>query len=146
MATKTRESGLWRRLQLSWRAISGLHAQRIESSAGLGVPDVEGCYRGASFWVELKTAARPARASTRVHLPHFTTDQRDWLLRRHEVGGCAWLLVQVGTGAQLSLYLLRGAFLAQVGQVPEEELMRQSCIPTKCTPSELLQYLVHPPE
>lgn len=65
----------------------------IENGVGVGTPDVN-CALG---WLELKSVNQPASPDTKVHVGHFTKEQRIWLLRRWRAGGCACLLLKVGS-------------------------------------------------
>lgn len=48
-------------------------------------------------WIELKVLDKfPARATTPVKIPHWTTGQRYWAIRHRAMGGWTWLVVQVG--------------------------------------------------
>lgn len=48
-------------------------------------------------WIELKVLDKfPARATTPVKIPHWTTGQRYWALRHRQHGGMTWLVVKVG--------------------------------------------------
>lgn len=47
-------------------------------------------------WIELKVLEKfPARATTPVKIPHWTTGQRYWAIRHRAMGGYTWLVVQV---------------------------------------------------
>ena len=86
------ESLFWDRVR---PLLVGFHPVRIENAAGLGTPDVN-CTLG---WIELKqvkTSDIPKRASTVLHLDHFTNEQRIFLLKRAEAGGACWLLMLLG--------------------------------------------------
>jgi hypothetical protein len=105
-----RESQLWQWLakaRLYYKA--DLHMHRIENSASPGMPDVEGFVRGfrkgLQFWVELKSAARPARASTPIRFK-VRPKQVEWARRRWAIGGAAYWLLQIGDGADRRIYLL----------------------------------------
>lgn len=76
------------------------HWVRIENSLEVGTPDVNGAYtidgEKVDVWIELKSRDEfPVRELTPIRLPHFTTDQRDWLIHRERAGGRAFLLVRV---------------------------------------------------
>lgn len=76
-----------------------VHWQAIETGGvGLGVPDVNGCYRGAEFWVELKQTDGWA-VTLRPH-------QIGWLLHRARAGGRVFVLVR---RAREELWLCRGS-------------------------------------
>ena len=75
-----------------------VHWQRIETGAlQQGVPDVNACYGGREFWLELKCTS-----NDRVSLSPF---QCSWHMRRATVGGASWILVS----SPKALTLQRGA-------------------------------------
>lgn len=89
-----KESNLWSTIK---RNLPNVHWQRIESTTGVGIPDINGCYNGCDFWIEIKYLdAFPKRPATPVRINHFTAEQKLWLKRRGEVGGRVLLFVQVG--------------------------------------------------
>jgi hypothetical protein len=52
-----------------------------------GVPDLEGCYRGAQAWVECKATSGWA-------VKFSSPEQVGWHLRRAREGGVSWVLVR----------------------------------------------------
>jgi len=74
------------------------HWVRVENSAGIGTPDVNGRVAGGvDWWIELKHShAWPKRPGTAVRLDHFTVEQKQWLVDRGNAGGNAGVLWQVG--------------------------------------------------
>lgn len=58
--------------------------ERVENSAGVGTPDVFGCWRGWSFACELKVWPR-----------ELEPEQASFLRRWHAAGGRAWVLWKV---------------------------------------------------
>ncbi len=123
----TRESGLWRWLKGARRELrEELHMNRVENSAGSGMPDVEGyanlTRNHGQFWIELKTTDRPATEGGLVRFK-VREAQIEWLPRRWEMGGNVWLLLQVGSGSDAARYLLPGSYAraVEIG-MPEEDL------------------------
>ena len=143
----TRESGLWnwlKKARIHYK--DQLHMNRVENSVMSGMPDVEGhllkLAEGGGFWIELKSAARPAREWTPVR---FKVRDREaqvlWLTRRRRVGGLSWLLLQVGSAGTRRLYLVSGAEAAGVYDgLTETQLDRLSVLPNaaKTTPEEVV--------
>ena len=79
--------------------LTKVHWQRIETGAlQQGVPDVNGCYGGHEFWLELKCTT-----SDRVSLSPF---QVSWHMRRAASGGRSWILV--GHSSHNAITLHRG--------------------------------------
>lgn len=65
----------------------------VENAVYPGTPDINYCLG----WIELKWMAEwPRKENTPVLLPHFTPQQRAWLMRRHRMGGMVWVLLQCG--------------------------------------------------
>lgn len=126
--SSARESGLWDWLKGATPDLRRtLHMCRVENSTMRGMPDVEGHLIGyGQFWIELKSAARPAGAGTPVR---FHVRDREaqvaWLSKRWWVGGSAWLLLQVGTGAGRRLYLVAGKHAGEVYSGADEGRLRE---------------------
>jgi len=70
-------------------------AQRHEDQ-DVGVPDISYCMeRGHDGWIELKClSAWPKRRTTVVRLPHFTAEQRLWLLKRGKMGSAVFVFLK----------------------------------------------------
>ena len=101
---RTRENNFWKWLKLGGSANEfkdRLHFQRIETTTGAGVPDLEGCLDGREFWTELKVVEPMARGMCRVNLKG---PQIMWLYRRRRAGGRAYCLARHEDRS----YLLRG--------------------------------------
>ena len=61
------------------KALRSLHAVSVENGVGVGTPDVN-C---TTCWIELKAVTKaniPKREDTPVRLPHFTQQQKIWLI------------------------------------------------------------------
>lgn len=90
---KTRESSLWNWLRRGLKDFSiNTHLVRIENSAEIGTPDVNGCIYGNDFWVELKVATEMRDSMIKVSI---TSDQVMWLRSRSRAGGNSFLLIMV---------------------------------------------------
>ena len=109
-----RETALWNWLRKARKELrSDLHMERVENGAASGTPDVEGLLTGGSqFWIELKSAPRPKRGGP-VRFK-VRAGQVEWLRRRCAVGGRAYLLLQVGSGASARRYLVWGDYAASI--------------------------------
>ena len=107
-----KESSLWTRCRGGITRLRGrghvAHFCRLENSAGMGNPDVEGVINGAQCWIELKSNLRPARASTVIH-SKTRESQSIWHRERTEAGSrIHWVLIQVGEAYAAKLYLISG--------------------------------------
>ena len=88
------ESNLWQRIKK--QCPPKCHLTRIESSTGLGIPDVHLCWDGLPFWLELKvTKANAVRVS-----PH----QVAWNMAYHARGGKSFYLVEAASPSDLYLF------------------------------------------
>ena len=80
----------------------GLHAKGVltthhEDALNTGIPDLSYSGGGVHGWIELKwLEAWPKRAGTVVRIPHYTKEQKHFLLSRGRAGGRCWLLLRVG--------------------------------------------------
>ena len=66
------------------KAWPNVHFQRIETSVGLGIPDVNCCVNGVEFWLELKVSLGKRLAITKY--------QKAWILNRYKAGGLVFVL------------------------------------------------------
>jgi len=72
------------------------HYTRVENAVENGTPDVNLCVSSVDSWVELKHCEKwPAREKTPLRIPHFSKDQRLWLMMRAKAGGSVFVLLQV---------------------------------------------------
>lgn len=115
----TREAGMWDRLREPLR-LAGFDPVRVENPACPGTPDVN----ITTGWIELKQLVDwPKKRKTIVRVPHFTPQQRVWLLRRQLAGARAWVLLRVGENASTEWILLAGQDAAkQLGRCTREML------------------------
>lgn len=88
---------------------------RVENPALPGTPDVN----YIEGWIELKyVEAWPKKAETPLRIPHYTSEQKTWLMRRWIKGGNAFMLLRVGDD-----WILLDAYSAQmVGKATQEEI------------------------
>lgn len=113
---KVRESSLWRWLSQSKLELGGdLHLTRVENLTHMGVPDVEGCYKGAVFQIELKTAFRPSFDTTPIRAV-VQPSQVLWAKARLRAGGVFHVLLQAGANDR---FLLPGSaeLMEELGDV-----------------------------
>lgn len=119
-----------------------MHLIRIENMVESGTPDVEGCYDGLSFWLELKSTKRPRFLKTPVRFP-TRPEQIDWSLARLAAGGSAGFLLSVanGNGSARAVYLIGGWHGPALHRgLTEEALMKYSSISSvKPTPLDVIQ-------
>ncbi len=132
-----REVRLWEWLRDGLRGVEGLHMRRVENLVSEGDPDVDGCWKGRYFELELKGCDRPARDG----LLDFDVRQSQvvWHRRRWKCGGNVWLYVRVGKGRDVRRYLVPGSKTALVKEgVTEEALAALSVLPSDHRPIDLL--------
>jgi hypothetical protein len=98
------------------KALRPLDGKSVENGVGAGTPDVN----YADGWIELKSIDRWPPKGGPLRVPHFTSGQRVWLVRRRRAGGEARLLLKVGN----DWLLLDGTVAAlRVGEATREELL-----------------------
>lgn len=99
-----------------------LHVDRIENLVSSGHSDVSGVLDDGAFFIELKTAARPAGKNTRIK-PKFRPKQVPWLEARWKAGGASSVLLQVGCGTRARRYLIKAdPFTSSVRTLAERGL------------------------
>lgn len=76
MLTLLTESNLYQWMRTR---VPEAHWQRIESSTGQGIPDVNVCWKGFEVWWELKVCVG--------NIIDLRKEQRAWLIRRWKTGG-----------------------------------------------------------
>jgi hypothetical protein len=105
------------------QALSELHAQAIENSAGVGTPDVW----TSAGWIELKELdGWPKRPTTKVKINHFTEEQRGWQRKHDFLGNRAFVLIKVG---RLEWLLLDGVWAAvHINYCTRQELIQESIL------------------
>lgn len=138
---KVSETDLWSWLSKSRRHLrEDLHINRIENSVIPGMPDVEGCFRGHQFWIELKCASRPKNEGHLLRIK-FQPDQPEWIRRRLKAGlKRVYVLIQVGRCAGAGRYLVPGNYVEDlVLGVTEENLEYMIDHSPTCCAESLLQ-------
>jgi penicillin-binding protein-related factor A (putative recombinase) len=100
------EENLWKwikKLKFVYR--NQLHLNRIENSAGNGMADVNGCFKGIEFWLELKKANKPSNAKTPIKIK-FQDGQPIWLKNRYRAGGRVFVAILIGKYSKANRYLI----------------------------------------
>jgi hypothetical protein len=106
--------------QIVVKALNGLDTMSVENPVRPGTPDVN----YIEGWVELKILHQwPARASTKVRVPCFTSQQRVWLRRRWERGGAAYFLILIDTDWLLFDGDVAGRY---IGEYDKNEMIENS--------------------
>ena len=88
----TAEKQLWQWLKSAENAELpyALHWQRIENRVKKNTPDVEGCYAGRAFTIELKSINKVYELRKKL-----TAGQAMFLYSRWRAGGRSWILIEV---------------------------------------------------
>ena len=87
------EAKLWQDVK---KALKDAHLVRIENKACPGVPDVNGCYDGVEFWIELKVIK-----GNSLRLSKF---QKAWIYERTKFGGKVFVLARPLTESVIKVY------------------------------------------
>ena len=90
---KKRESKLWQRIK---KNITKPHLIRVESNTINGIPDINGCWNGKEFWLELK--------SDKVGYPKLSKWQIAWINKRIKHGGIVIICNETLSERAVQLY------------------------------------------
>ena len=88
-----RESKLWQRIK---KHCVRPHFTRIESNTINGIPDLNGCWAGYDFWIELK--------SDSASYPKLSKWQIAWINKRVAHGGIVLICKETLSESSLKLY------------------------------------------
>lgn len=101
------ETKLWCKIR-DCKGNKSLFLQRIETSTGLGIPDLY--FRTSeSGWCELKVVeSLYQKTKVRLTRKDFTISQRQWLRDHHESGGISMLCVGVYLDEKWEIFWLKG--------------------------------------
>jgi hypothetical protein len=142
-----RESRLWEFLREGWKPIGlQLHYRRLENQVGSGDPDVDGCYLGWYFEIELKGTDRPAHPATAIDLG-IRKSQVIYHRKRMRANGNHWLYVRVGIGKTLKKYLVPGRYIGELEANPptEQELEALAVLPPSHSAWDVLKAVTKHP-
>lgn len=104
MKKRKSEANLWANLRDGTRK-SGIHWTRMEAWSIPGIPDINGCYMGKEFWIELKIGPIRENKGNCSWRPH----QVAWQSKRAKAGGIVWNWVfSPSTSGPGRLLLIRG--------------------------------------
>ena len=87
------EAKLWRDVR---KALKNVHAVRIERRYLPGIPDVNCCYKGVEFWLELKVSK-----GNYIGLSKF---QKAFINERSKHGGKVFVLARPLTGSVIKVF------------------------------------------
>ncbi len=113
------ESNLWNRLRTNMIGKYWSEATRHEDKLQKGIADISFCQNGFGGWMELKWVSDwPVRPHTKVKIPHYSLDQKEFLMKKGKAMGNTWLFIQVGS--DFILFDHQGA--QHVGDIMKEEM------------------------
>jgi hypothetical protein len=136
-----REVRLWEWLRDGLKPVVGLHLRRVENLVGEGDPDVEGCWMGSYFEVELKGCDRPKKGG-RLDF-EVRQSQVIWHRKRWRCGGNLWVYVRVGRDRATKRYLVPSSSMPILKEgVTEVELAALSCLPPEHSQMDLLHRVI----
>ena len=103
---QTKEKHLWQWLRQAKFIIGAdLFLGRVENNVTAGNPDVDCCFSGLAFGIELKSVARPKRETTKIKI-RLEKSQLWYHQTKTRAGGIIYNLIQVGSGAEARRYLV----------------------------------------
>jgi Holliday junction resolvase len=87
------EAKLWQQLK---KGLKNSHLVRIESRVDPGVPDVNGCTNGQTYWLELKVSK-----GNHIRLSKY---QKAWIYERSKFGGKVFVCARALPLSPLKVY------------------------------------------
>lgn len=71
---------------------------RVENVVLVGMPDVNGCFDGIEFWIEVKCPKEPKKRTTPLFGSNhkLSQDQKNWIKRQLLSGGLAYVYIDTG--------------------------------------------------
>lgn len=127
---KTAEKSLWAWLRDGCKEallnaeggsrLASLDINRIENTAEAGTLDVEACFDGVSFIMELKSVSRPVQKDKRkvpLIKTTLTVNQAMKMRARIIAGGRSWLFIEVGGTRR---YLISGKHAVELSKPIKE--------------------------
>ncbi len=141
MRNKTAEKNLWAWLKKGALGCEDISLHRIENTLARSTPDVVAAVGSTMFFIELKTTARPVRKTTPIRA-RFQQGQTNFLYYWALKHNSAFLLLQVGSGAEACRYMLRGtnARAVEAGELYENDLNTLALVSPTAKSEEILQY------
>lgn len=136
-----REVRLWEWLRDGLKTVPLLHMRRVENLVSTGDCDVDGCWNGDYFELELKGCDRPVKGG----ILNFDVRQSQVLFhrKRWRAGGRIWIYIRVGRDRTTKRYLIPSNFLPQIQEgVQEEVLASMAVLPPDHNQLDLLRAAV----
>jgi len=99
---------------------------RVENNVGFGIPDVNGCFLGNEFWIEIKigTIRRDPEQPIFDKKYGMTVEQINWHIEQNQAGGRSFILLRIGE----NLFLVEGHKASRVNQWTLDALVEESLI------------------
>jgi hypothetical protein len=97
---------------------------RVENVVLAGMPDVNGCFDGVEFWLEMKSPTEPKRKSTPLFGSNHrvSQEQKNWFLRQLQAGGNAYFYVCTDK----RYLLLPGGLADRINEMTVEQLVEKA--------------------
>ncbi len=111
------EAQIYQRLRKAWAADSSVHATRIESWIGRGIPDVNWVHHGDEFWTELKVLWINEQFKESLK-----KEQVAWLLGHTRAGGRAWVVAQIENDKK-RYFAWWGSFALRLGRAGRNDML-----------------------
>lgn len=135
------EKNLWAWLKRGTKRARELDMERVENGVGEGTPDVDGCFEGGDFKIELKTGSYTIRHH--YVRTKFRPKQLPWIKRRTKVGGRCFVLIQI----ERHRYLIPGSKcdIFTRTDLTLNELELASIVPIKSSAMDVIRACAHHP-
>lgn len=134
-----RESDFWQWFKKGTDHVQGLHMRRVENMVENGTPDVDACFRGTCFKLELKHSTPTLKGLVRVK---YQPLQIPWLEKRRSCGGLAFVFLKTGSGRGSEYFLIDGLDAAKIQKTSLEELRKLNVLGSSKMKAEEIIYKI----
>jgi hypothetical protein len=102
----------------------GRRLDRVENLVGNGWPDVNGCFEGVEFWIEIKEPVEPKRPSTPLFGSNhrLSQEQMNWFKRQSLASGLGYVYIDTGKHR----ILMGGRLADKINGMTLDELLRNA--------------------
>lgn len=117
------ENTAWKWLRENLKG-KGRRLQRIENIVGSGMPDINGCFNGREFWIEVKAPKEPKRPSTPLFGSNHkvSQEQKNWFMEQRQSGGRGYLFIDTDQRR----ILIDGKFADDINTMTADEICDKS--------------------
>ena len=108
----------------------GDRIDRLENLVAEGMPDVNGCFCGTEFWIEIKAPTEPKRSTTTLFGSNHKVSvaQKNWMLRQMKAEGNAYFFINTDKRKML----VSGKLADDLNSMTVNDIVRASLWNSEC--------------